>query len=162
VGAVIRAAAADDYAILCELFDEVNALHRDHLPRIFQAPTGPIWEQEHYRGLITDENVGLFLAEVDEKVVGFVHGVMRDTAAIPVLVPRRYATVDCIGVRSDYRSGGIGRMLMHRIQEWALVKGAVAIELNVHEFNGGAIRFYRKLGYDTVSRKLSKVLDRGA
>jgi len=48
---------------------------------------------------------------------------------------------------------------MHKIQEWASVKGAIAIELNVHEFNRGAISFYRKLGYDTVSQKMSKLLD---
>ena len=125
---VIREAAADDYAVLCELFDEVDALHRDNLPQIFQKPTGPVWEQETYRGLITDENVGLF--------------------------------VDCIGVKSDFRGGGVGRMLMHKIQEWAIVKGAIAIELNVHGFNRDAISFYRKLGYDTVSQKMSKLLDR--
>jgi ribosomal protein S18 acetylase RimI-like enzyme len=32
--------------------------------------------------------------------------------------------------------------------------------LNVHEFNKGAISFYRKLGYDTVSRKMSRLLGR--
>jgi ribosomal protein S18 acetylase RimI-like enzyme len=51
-------------------------------------------------------------------------------------------------------------MLMHRIHEWAILKGAVAIELNVYGFNRGAISFYRKLGYDTVSQKMSKPLDR--
>ena len=157
---VIREAAADDYEALCELFDEVDALHRDHLPQIFQKPTGPVWEQETYRGLITNGNVGLFVAEVNERAVGFVHAIIRDTPANPILVPRRVAIVDSIGVKSDFRGGGIGRMLMHKIHEWAIVKGAIAIELNVHEFNRGAISFYRKLGYDTVSQKMSKLLDR--
>jgi len=160
VEVVIREAAADDYEVLCELFDEVDALHRDNLPQIFQKPTGPVREQEYYRGLITDENVGLFVAEVNERAVGFVHAIMRDTPAIPILVPRRYAIVDSIGVKSDFRGGGIGRMLMHKIHEWAIVKGAIAIELNVHEFNRGAISFYRKLGYDTVSQRMSKLLGR--
>jgi diamine N-acetyltransferase len=159
VEGIIREAAADDYEVLCELFDEVDALHRDNLPQIFQKPTGPVWEQEHYRGLLTDEDVGLFVAEVNERAVGFVHAFIRDTPAIPILVPRRVAIVNSLGVKSDYRGGGIGRMLMHRIDEWAMVKGAVAIELNVHEFNRGAISFYRKLGYDTVSEKMSKLLD---
>jgi GNAT superfamily N-acetyltransferase len=160
VEVVIREAAAEDYEVLCELFDEVDALHRDNLPRIFQKPTGPVWEQEYYRRLITDEKVGLFVAEVNERLVGFVHAVIRDTPAIPILVPRRYAIVDSIGVRLDFRGGGIGRMLMHRIHDWATVKGAIAIELNVHEFNRGAISFYQGLGYDTVSQKMSKLLDR--
>jgi diamine N-acetyltransferase len=160
VEVVIRQATADDYAVLCELFDEVDGLHRDNLPQVFQKPTGPVREQEYYRGLITDENVGLFVAEVNEKVVGFIHAVIRDTPAIPILVPRRYAIVDGIGVKSNFRGSGIGRMLMHRIHEWAIVKGAIAIELNVHEFNRGVISFYRKLGYDTVSQKMSRLLDR--
>ncbi len=109
--------------------------------------------------MITDENVGLFLAEVNGSAVGFVHGVVRDTPAIPILVPRRYAIVDSIGVTSGFRGGGIGRMLMERIHAWAVAKGASAIELNVHAFNSGAISFYRKLGYETVSQRMSRSLD---
>jgi ribosomal protein S18 acetylase RimI-like enzyme len=35
-------------------------------------------------------------------------------------------------------------------------KGADTIELNVWEFNRGAMAFYRQLGYRTTSRKMSK------
>ena len=58
---VIREATADDYEALCELFDEVDALHRDHLPHFFRRPTGPVRDQAYYQGLITDENTGLLL-----------------------------------------------------------------------------------------------------
>jgi ribosomal protein S18 acetylase RimI-like enzyme len=156
---LLRAATADDYEALCELFDEVDGLHRDHLPLIFQQPTGPVREQAYHQGLITDENVGMFLAEVNGSAVGFVHGVVRDTPAIPILVPRRYAIVDSIGVTSGFRGGGIGRMLMERIHAWAVAKGASAIELNVHAFNSGAISFYRKLGYEVASQRMSRSLD---
>jgi hypothetical protein len=54
VRVVIREAAADNYEVLCVLFDEVDALHRDNLPLIFKVPTGPVWEQEYYRRLLTD------------------------------------------------------------------------------------------------------------
>jgi ribosomal protein S18 acetylase RimI-like enzyme len=157
--AIIREATADDYEVLCELFDGVDALHRDHLPHIFHKPTGPVREQAYYRGLITDENVGLFLAEVNGSAVGFVHGIMWDTPAIPILVPRRYAIVDSIGVKSDFRGGGSGRMLIQQIHAWAIAKGATAIELNVHAFNTGAINFFRKLGYEAVSQRMSQSLD---
>jgi ribosomal protein S18 acetylase RimI-like enzyme len=156
---VIREATTDDYEVLCELFDEVDALHRDHLPHIFRKPTGLVREPAYYQGLITDENVGLFLAEVNGSAVGFVHGVIRDTPPIPILVPRRYAVVDSIGVKSDFCGGGIGRMLIQRIHVWAIAKGATAIELNVHAFNTGAISFYRKLSYEAVSQRMSQSLD---
>lgn len=49
-------------------------------------------------------------------------------------------------------------MLMDEIQKWAIVKGATSIELNVFEFNYTAISFYERLGYQTLSRKMSKEL----
>jgi ribosomal protein S18 acetylase RimI-like enzyme len=160
VKTVVRAATAGDYDDLCTLFGQVDALHRDNLPQIFHKPTGPVREQEYYRGLLTDENVGLFVAEMSGKLVGVVHAAIRDTPPIPVLVPRRYAIVDSIGVKSEFRGRGIGSTLMHRIHEWAIAKGATAIELNVYEFNRDAIDFYHRLGYDTVSRRMRKSLDK--
>jgi ribosomal protein S18 acetylase RimI-like enzyme len=154
----IRKATADDYNTLCELFDEIDALHRNNLPHIFQKPSGSVREQEYYSGLIADENVALLVAEVDERLVGFIHAACRDTPAFPVLVPRRFAIVDSIGVKAGFQNHGIGRILMDKIKEWAIEKGVISIELNVYEFNRTAISFYEKLGYRTLSRKMSKEL----
>ena len=154
----IRKATSDDYNSLCELFDEVDALHRDNLPHIFQKPSGAAREHDYYLGLITDENVGFFVAKAGEKLVGFVHAIVRDATDIPVFVSRRYAIVDSILVKSGFRNHGTGKMLMDKIQEWANVKGATSIELNAYEFNQTAISFYERLGYQVLSRKMSKEL----
>jgi ribosomal protein S18 acetylase RimI-like enzyme len=103
----------------------------------------------------------LFVAKVEGKLVGFIHAVIRDTPAIPVFVRRRYAVIDNITVSARYRRNGIGQMLMHRIDEWAIAKGATAIELNVYEFNRVAIAFYQGLGYETLSRRMSRFLNGG-
>lgn len=155
---LIRAATADDYEVLCKLFEEVDALHRQNLPQIFQKPPGAAREQEYYQGLLADENVGFFIAEMEGEPVGFVCAMIRDTPPIPILVPRRFAMVDSIGVKSGLRRCGIGSMLMQHIHRWAISKGATAIELNVYEFNEGAISFYQSLGYETLSRRMSKPL----
>ncbi len=154
----VRKATADDYNSLWELFDEIDALHRDNLPHIFQKPGGAAREQDYYSGLIADENVALFVAEAGEKLVGFVHVNVRDTPAFPVFVPRRYAIVEGIVVKSEFQNSGIGRILMDKVQGWAIAKGATTIELNVYEFNTSAISFYERLGYQTFSRKMSKEL----
>ena len=154
----VRKATADDYNPLCGLFDEIDAWHRDNLPHIFQKPSGPIRERDYYLGLISDENVGVFVAETGRKLVGFVHAIIRDAPPLPIFVPRYYAIVDSIVVKSSYQNQGTGRMLMNKIQDWALTKGASSIELNVYEFNRTAISFYKKLGYQTLSRKMSKDL----
>jgi diamine N-acetyltransferase len=157
----VRKATADDYKTLCELFDEIDALHRDNLPHIFQEPNGAAREKDYYLGLIADENLALLVAEADEKLVGFVHAIVRDPPALPVFVPRRYAIVEGIVVKSEFRNHGTGRILMGQMQEWAIAKGATSIELNVYEFNQAAISFYEELGYRTFSRKMSKELKKG-
>ncbi len=50
---------------------------------------------------------------------------------------------------------------METVHNWAVSKGATAIELMVFEFNQNAIAFYRDLGYDTLSRRMVKPLDNG-
>jgi ribosomal protein S18 acetylase RimI-like enzyme len=154
----IRRAASDDYNAVCELFDEIDAYHRDHLPHLFQPPIGPVRELDYFSWLVSDENVGFFVAEAGEKLVGLIHALVKDTPDIPILVPRRYAIVDTLVVNSDYQNQGIGRKLMDKIQEWVIAKGATSVELSVYEFNQAAIAFYESIGYHSLSRKMSKNL----
>jgi ribosomal protein S18 acetylase RimI-like enzyme len=154
----VRKATADDYGSMCELFAEVDALHRDNLPRIFQQPDGAAREKDYYLGLISDENVAFLVAEEGDSLVGYVHAIIKDAPAFPVFVPRRYAVVDAVVVRSGSQFHGIGRRLMDAAQAWAMAQGATSIELNVYEFNEAAISFYEGLGYQTLSRKMSKEL----
>jgi ribosomal protein S18 acetylase RimI-like enzyme len=155
----IRKATTEDYISLCELIDEVDDLHRGNLPYLFQKPNGPIREQDYYSGLITDENVGLFVAVSGQRLVGFVHAVIMESPTISVFLPRRHANVENIGVKSGFQKHGIGRMLMDMVHEWAVPKGAASIELNVYEFNKNAIAFYERLGYKILSRKMSKTVN---
>lgn len=157
---VIRKAMLDDYDELCALIVEVDELHRNNLPQRFREPKGPTREWEYYRSVITDENMGFFVAEDDGKLVGFVHVVVRESRDIPILVPRRYAVIDSIAVKEELRGTGIGRGLMERAHEWGLSMGVTEMELNVFAFNEDAVAFYRKLGYRTVCHEMSRPLGR--
>lgn len=155
----IRKATSEDYAAFCYLMNELDAWHRDNLPHIFQKPNGPAREEVYYRGLPNDENIGLFVAEVDGELVGFVHTIIKNTPDFPIFIPRRFAIIDGIAVRSDFKGRGVGKRLMDTAHEWALAEGATAVELNVYEFNEPAIAFYQKLGYETLSRRMKRPLD---
>lgn len=63
----VRKASPEDYHDLCELFDEIDALHRDNLPHLFQKPEGPVREHEYYSSLLTDENI-VFLLQNQGKI----------------------------------------------------------------------------------------------
>ena len=45
-------------------------------------------------------------------------------------------------------------MLLAQAHDWAAPRSAAQIELNVWEFNRGAIEFYERCGYTTASRKM--------
>ena len=154
----IRQAAAKDYDALCAIIDQVDTLHRDRMPHIFQKPPGPVRDREYILGLLADDNVGLFVAEIEGQVAGFVHALVRDTPPWPVLVPRRRAFIDSLAVGQQFRRRGIGRALMNQAHKWAMAKGAVDVELNVFEFNQPALAFYRALGYETSTRRMVRDL----
>jgi len=154
-----RKATAGDYDAVCELFDQADALHRENLPHMFWQPGGPAREKDYVLGLIADENVALLVVEAREHLVGYVHAVMKVAPGMPIFVPRRYAVVDSIVVKAGFQKRGIGRLLMERVQDWAIDKGASSIELNVYEFNETAISFYEGLGYRNLSRKMSKEVE---
>ncbi len=155
---LIREAVARDYENLNTLIDAVDRLHRDNLPQKFQESEGPVRDRNFILDLIADESVGLFVAEREAQLVGLVHIVIRDTPAIPILVPRRYAVIDNLVVKDGLRRTGIGRTLMNKAHNWASAKGAKLVELNVYDFNEAALAFYERLGYKTFSRQMSKSL----
>ena len=140
----IREAATSDYAGLCALFDEVDALHRENLPWIFQKPRGDARERDYVLGLIADKAVGLFVAHIGDQLVGLICVRIKESSEVPILVKRRYAAIDSVVVAQKYQRRGIGRALVEKAHEWAVAEKAESIELNVWEFNQGAIGFYKK------------------
>lgn len=157
--AIIRKAILEDYDALCELIDQVDALHRDRLPNIYRKPDGPVREENEIAALIADERVGLFVAEVEGELAGYIHAYLRDTPPVPVLVPRRFGMIDSMAVGANQRRKGIGQALIAQVQGWAREKGAASLELNVYEFNQDALLFYEALGFSVLRRGMSKPLE---
>ncbi len=81
---------------------------------------------------------GFLLAEADDKVVGYVIGVIRWEMAGHILA---------IGVDPPYRKQNIGSALMKQIIGRLRTKGVKLVRLEVRKSNVGAQRFYLKLGF---------------
>jgi diamine N-acetyltransferase len=155
---VIREATLLDYEDLCELFDEADKLHRDHLSERFQEPNGPARDKEFMLDLLADQTVEVFVVESDGELLGLVQAAVKVSPPRSIFVPRCYVVVDTLVVKEDFRQQGLGQKLMDKVHHWAISKGASDVELNVYEFNQEANAFYRKLGYETISHKMSKSL----
>jgi ribosomal protein S18 acetylase RimI-like enzyme len=154
----IREATERDYEALCAIIEQVDSIHQDALPKRFKDSNGPPREREYILNAIRSPDVDIFVAETESGLVGFVHVMIRNVPDIPILVPRRHAVVENLAVREEHRRIGIGLALMERAEDWARAKGATSIELNVYAFNDVAQRFYRKLGYETLSCRMTKPL----
>jgi len=154
---IIRPAAPDDYEGICDVLEEVDALHREVLPHIFRKPDRAVRGREAIP-VMGEPKMSLFVAEAAGSVVGVLRVRICESPPGPLMVPRCYATIDDLVVREGWRRRGVGRALMTWAEEWAREKGLEAIELGVWEFNADAICFYQQLGYTTLSRKLGKPL----
>ncbi|HEX9971721.1 MAG TPA: GNAT family N-acetyltransferase [bacterium] len=156
---IIRNAMESDYESLCDLFEQADAFHRKYVPHIIQKHDGLSRDKDYVENLIADGNVGLFVAQIGQRLVGLICCFIRETPAIPILVPRKYVYIDNLVVDEAHRHRGIGHALLEKAHRWALQNGIHEIELNVWQFNDAAIRLYEKLGYETVTLRMTKQIE---
>lgn len=155
---IIRRAESGDYEALCQILDGVDRLHRDRLPHIFRAPEGPARSREYVEGLLQDGQTLVLLAQVAGRPAGCLVAFLRPRPPVPVLVPGLVLTISDLAVEPAYQRQGVGRALMAEAEAWGVAQGADSLELNVYEFNEGAIAFYRALGYETLMRRMVREL----
>lgn len=152
---IIRPLEINDLQAADGLIAEIHALHCAARPDFFRQVSVPLRDRAFWQSLLDDPNVGLFLALDDEAPAGLIHLVLRETT-LPMLTPRRFVVVDTLIVGSEFRHRGIGRKLMRRAEQWAIEHNADNIELNVFDFNQPAIALYAEMGYEVLSRRMSK------
>jgi ribosomal protein S18 acetylase RimI-like enzyme len=151
----IRPAQRQDLGALERLCRQVDDEHARRLPSLFRSgPRSP--------GSMTAALAGrgqvLLVAEARGAIAGMCHVQLYDTPDAPTMVKRRRAYVEELVVDAPERRRGIGRALMARAAEWARGEGARELVLTVWRGNRAAEQFYAALGYEELSRVLSKPL----
>lgn len=87
----------------------------------------------------------LLFASVNGQPAGFAFGALK---YLPdYLGGDLTGVVTHVFVRDAFRSEGIGRLLMAKLEEWFLARNAVSVELQVVAENRKAMEFYEELGY---------------
>lgn len=155
----IREATIHDVDALCELFVEINDLHADAVPHLFQKVEADERLADYLRDQIGWPGRQIFVAELASALVGFVIVAVRLAPDAPVYVRRRFAEIEVLMVRKTCRRQGVGRALMDRAHHWASDHGITQVELVVLAFNEDANRFYEELGYHPLNRRLRRSLE---
>jgi ribosomal protein S18 acetylase RimI-like enzyme len=153
---IIRQATESDYEQLCDLFEELDMLHRQARPDLFRKPEGPPRERAYVSMLIGGRDSTILVASDrgSRCLHGFATLLIRALPENPVRAERRFVEIDNFGVRRDMRRRGIGRLLVEEADRWARRRNFEALELAVHEFNAEAIGFYEAIGFSTSLRRM--------
>ncbi|MCR4622855.1 MAG: GNAT family N-acetyltransferase [Clostridiales bacterium] len=147
----VRLATEADLDRVNELRRMVNDVHVAGRPDIFKAGFAQELQDRIYE-IWDDPEQDIAVAEKDGVICGFaiLHHVTRPEN--PFMLERDYLDVDEFGVDEAYRRQGAATALIAFAREYAAQKGIRRIELNMWEFNEGALAFYEAAGFTTYRR----------
>jgi GNAT superfamily N-acetyltransferase len=150
----VRRAIPEDFEAICELADQMDRPHREHLPDRFQKPVGTARRRDRTDALMRDPDTFLAVAEFDGRVVGIVNAGLETMPDYPQKRPLRSVTVRGIVVRQELRRQKVGSALLSEVRKWARERGADEIQANVYDFNTAAHAFFSNAGLKPLSHRL--------
>jgi ribosomal-protein-alanine N-acetyltransferase len=101
-----------------------------------------------------------FVAEVDQRVLGFVYGT-ESNPPVEVLdkwKSRKVASIETLAVEEDYRRQGIATLLLNALFEEFKRKGIDLVTLSVPAEEVAATKMYGKMGFELRAQFLRKRL----
>lgn len=155
---MIRFARKEDYEAINALRAPVCALHSNGYPALFK----PVFAKDHQERVLKmmeDPEQDVLVAEENGQLLGFamVEYIKREETNNIYAVHEAHIVE--IGVDETSQGKGIGTALIQAVKDAAKVRGCRSVQLDVWEFNKSALRFYEKLGFVTLRRKMEQVPD---
>jgi GNAT superfamily N-acetyltransferase len=111
--------------------------------------------QRNVQALLNNPEHQIFVAKMNDVVVGIAHGESYQTLFYPLKV-----NVMALAVLPDYQRQGIGTALLQQLEIWAKSIGATAVRLHSGAQRTRAHEFYQDCGYTLTNTqaKLEKDL----
>ena len=150
----IRPAREDEIQDLQILNDEVFTDNHKYDPDIFLGWAKSEKGRSYFAEVVSDQDSICLIAEDEGKKIGYI-------AAGPLHFDYRrskYIEVQNMGVIPEYRSKGVGTMLLDECLKIAKSKGYQKAYVNSYIANTKAVDFYRKNGFLDIDICLDKVL----
>ena len=138
---IIREARLEDLSTLLEFEQEIIKAERPFDPTIRQPPVN----YYDLRALLSDKEVGVFVAEYEGKLVSSGYG--RARKARHYLDHESYAYLGFMYTIPELRGKGINQLILKALRGWARKMGLTELRLTVYEDNLPAIRAYEKVGF---------------
>lgn len=109
--------------------------------------------------IIKEKNGKIFLAKTDDLIVGLIVGIINNEKEkdYDFVAPKRGRILELV-VSQKYRSNGVGKILISKMEEYFKSIGCKGILLEVFALNSTARIFYSKNGYYERSVEMMKKL----
>ena len=147
----VRFADESELGRVNELRKQVNDLHVEGKPEVFKTGFSQELRDFIYK-IWEDPEQEIVVAEMDGIICGFavLHHINRPEN--PFMHERDFLDIDEFGVDEAFRLQGVATGMIEFIRKYAADKGFHRIELNMWEFNKGALEFYEAAGFTTFRR----------
>jgi len=152
----IRNAILEDYNQLNRIFKQVDDLHSNVHPEIFEQLDYDARSIEYIESVIENPKSRLIVAEEEGKILGLAKADIVSAPEVDLFVKRDFIDISTIVVDEDYRGKGVGQKLLNKIYDWAKEIKVKEVELSVFSFNESAINFYEANGFQEIRKKMSK------
>ena len=140
----IREATPADSAVLARLNTHVQDVHLAQRPEHFTA-TDPTATSEWFGRRLEEPGAHAWIAEVDERAVGYVLALRRQSQGNPFTRARTWFEIDQLAVDPAVRRRGIGRALLRAALAHAREEG-LPVEATSWAFNDRTHALFASLG----------------
>lgn len=106
--------------------------------------------EEKLKQLLESDKDKIFIALIDNNVVGYIHANDYDVIYAPHM-----KNIMGIAVSSGSRKKGIGRALLSAVEDWAQESGACGVRLVSGAARTGAHEFYCHCGYSGDKQQIN-------
>ena len=150
---LVRPATFEELAKINKIRSYVNDVHVAGRPDIFRRGFNPELEQILYKRFEM-ENWVILAAVLDGEIVGFASVEYLERSESAYNLARKMYHVEEFGVAPDFHRRGVATALVEYMKTDAAQRGYPRIELDMWEFNQGALAFYENVGFQTYRRHM--------
>lgn len=147
----VRPALREELERVNVIRKQVNDVHVGGRPDIFRAGFSDELRDHIYKQFDSGE-FAVIVASADDRIVGFAVTTVVHKPLSPYNNARSFYRVDEFGVDEAHRRMGVATALIEYIKDDAKAKGLDRVELDMWEFNQGALAFYEAAGFTTYRR----------
>lgn len=153
----IRKAANKDITAILNLLQQVNFIHHNGRPDLFNV--GTKYTKEQLENIICDNDRPILVADDNGVIKGYAFCINQTHENETILTDIKTLYLDDLCVDEKYRGEHIGKKLYDAVLKLAKENGCYNMTLNAWCFNQRAVGFYEKCGMQPLKIYMEKVIE---